>query len=210
MRWWAFWRRVQYGAGFLVILSVCTGVLYYKYIYQAPNCFDTVQNADERGVDCGGACVRMCAFELIPPKALWAESFKVIDGQYNAVAYIENRNANAGTPSLGYTLKLFDANGLIAERTSTTVLPPDSEYPVFEGRIMTGDRTPTRTTIEFDTDAVWLPGTSGRDQFSLEKRELTNADSKPKLTAELRNKSLDEAREVEIIATIFDTQGNPI
>ncbi len=210
MRWWAFWRRVQYGLGFFTILALIGVGMYYKYAYQAPTCFDGIQNTDEKAVDCGGSCTRICAFEVIPPKALWSESFKIIDGQYNAVAYIENRNERAGTPALKYTLKLFDAEGLITEREGVTVLPPDSEYPVFEGRIMTGDRVPTNTTIEFTGDTLWLPGEVGREQFTLEKRELVNVDTKPKLVAELQNKLLDEAQNVDIIATIFDTAGNPL
>lgn len=105
---------------------------------------------------------------------------------------------------------LFDDQGLITERKGATVLPPDSVYPVFEGRIMTGDRVPTKTTIEFENEIVWQPGEAGREQFTLEKRELTNADSKPRLIAQLRNTSLDEAKNVEVIATIFDASGNPL
>ncbi len=207
---WAFWRRVQYGIGFLCTFALIGTGLFYLYGYQTPNCFDGLQNADERGVDCGGSCRRICDFDIITPTALWSESFRVIEGQYNAVAYIENRNIGIGSPTLTYTFKLFDDQGLITERSGTTVLPPDSVYPVFEGRIMTGDRTPTKTTIEFTPDIVWLPGTVGREQFALERRELVNADSKPELTAQMRNTSLDEARDVEVIATIFDSAGNPL
>ena len=210
MRWWAFWRRVEYGIGFFVVFTLLTGGLYYSFGYKAPTCFDGIQNAEEKAIDCGGACMRVCKFEIITPTALWADSFKVLDGQYNAVAYIENRNVNIGTPALTYSFKLFDAKGLITERTGTTVLPPDSVYPIFEGRILTGDRTPVKTTIEFSDDVVWQAGEVGREQFALEKRDLINADSKPRLTAELRNNSLDEAQDVEIVATIFDVSGKPL
>lgn len=208
---WAFWRRVQYGTGFLCVSALIGTGLYFLYGYEEPNCFDGMQNADERGVDCGGSCTRICALDITMPTALWAESFRVIEGQYNAVAYIENRNVDIGSPSLRYTFKLFDSEGLITSREGTTVLPPDAtEYPIFEGRIMTGDRTPTKTTIEFTQDIAWLPGTVGREQFELERRELVNVDSKPELKAQMRNTSLDEARDVEIVATIFNSQGKPL
>ncbi len=207
---WAFWRRIQYGVALLCVLGLIGSGIYYTYIYEAPNCFDAVQNGEEKGIDCGGICQRICAFDIIAPKALWSESFKIVDGQYNAVAYIENRNKNIGSPELSYTFKLFDAEGLITERMGMTVLPPDSVYPIFEGRIMTGARVPTKTTIEFTSNMLWLPGTNGREQFMLEQRELVNADSKPRLTAKLRNTTLDEARDVEIIATIFDASRNPL
>lgn len=207
---WAFWRRVQYGAGFFFVLLLIGSSLYYRYGYEAPNCFDTFKNGDEKGIDCGGVCTRICSFEIIQPTILWSESFKVTDGQYNAVSYVENRNANIGSPAIHYTLTLSDSSGIIATREGVTVLPPDSVYPIFEGRIVTGTRVPTKTEITFNDDIVWLPGESGREQFMLEKRELINADSKPRLVAQLRNTSLDEAQDVEIIATIFDVRGNPL
>ncbi len=207
---WAFWRRVQYITGFLCIMTLIGVGLYFKYWYAAPSCFDGIQNADERGVDCGGVCERICAPDILLPQALWAQSFKVVDGQYNAVAYIENRNRDVGTPSFEYVFKIYDDAGLITERSGMTVLPPDGVYPLFEGRVQTGTRVPTRTTIEFKNDIVWLPATVGREQFVLERRDLLNADSRPRLTAQLRNTSLEETKNVEIIATIFDASGNPL
>lgn len=210
MRWWAFWRRVEYATGFFLVLAMISGGLYFIYGYKAPSCFDGVQNGAERASDCGGACMRICKFDIVTPTALWADSFRVLDGQYNAVAYIENRNVSVGTPALSYSLKLFDDAGLITERTGVTVLPPDSVYPIFEGRILTGTRIPTKTTIEFSDDVVWQSIEMGREQFTLEKRDLIHADSKPRLTAELRNNSIEEAQDVEVVATIFDASGRPL
>lgn len=207
---WAFWRRVYYGTGFLVVLILIGVGLYYAYGYKAPTCFDGTMNGAETGVDCGGACERICEASIIPPYIKWAQSFKIVDGQYNAVAYVENKNKDIGTPELKYIFRLYDADGVIVEKEGKTVLPPDSIYPIFEGRIMTGTRIPTKTTIEFVGETEWLPGETGREQFNLEKRELVNADSLPRLTAQLYNTSLDEAKDVEVVATIFDASGNPL
>lgn len=210
IRWWAFWRRVQYGTAYTVILSLLVFGLYMKYGYVAPNCFDGIQNGDEHGVDCGGACVRICAFEVQPLRVMWVEAFKIMNGQYNVVAYVENPNPTTGTPELHYTFKLYDTQGLITEREGVTTMPIDGTYPLFEGRVMTGDRVPTRTELVFSDDVVWLPGSIGTDQFSLIKRELTGADTTPRLTAQVENTALDEARDVEVVATIFDSNKKPL
>jgi hypothetical protein len=146
---WAFWRRIQYAIGALAILTLLSIGIYYQYVYKAPNCFDLIQNGTETGVDCGGSCQRICEASIIPPLIQWSQSFKIVDGQYNAVAYVENKNKDIGTPELKYIFRLYDADGLIVEREGKTVLPPESVYPIFEGRVMTGTRIPTRTTIEF-------------------------------------------------------------
>lgn len=209
-RWWAFWRRVQYGLGFLVLFGLIGAGLYFGYWYTPPSCFDGVMNGVERGIDCGGSCSRVCSADIVAPSVTWAESFRIVDGQYNAVAYIENRNAGVGTPQIGYTFRLFDAEGLITERKGTTQLPPHGSYPLFEGRISTGTRIPTRTELELDNDAVWLPVVASSAQFTVLMHALASADSAPRLTAEVRNEDLERIRDVEVVATIFDSKKKPL
>lgn len=207
---WAFWRRVQYFSFFGFIALLVLGYLYFNYLYTAPTCFDGKQNGDELGIDCGGGCERICAADVNAPSVLWARSFKIADGQYNAVAYVENRNRTAATPELAYTFSLYDAQGLIVERTGTASLPPDSVYPIFEGRILTGGRIPTRTFLDIEAPEVWIPAPESRDQFSVVERTLSGADLLPRLEAVVRNNRLEEAQDVEVVATIFDKERNAL
>lgn len=208
---WAFWRRVQYGGGLLAILVLVGVFIYVRYGYVAPTCFDRIMNGTEQGVDCDGSCARICAFNVTMPTVVWVESFQIVDGQYNAVAYVENSNAALGTPSLAYTFSLYDDAGLIVEQQGSTVLPPRGVYPIFEGRIRTGERVPTRTTITFQTDdTVWLRATSDANLFTLINRNLAGVDSAPRLTAALRNNGLAEMRDIEVVATIFDSAKRPL
>lgn len=210
MRRWAFSRQVQYGTGFGLFWVIVFSVIYFNYFYVAPTCFDKNQNGEEVGIDCGGACTRICAFQVIPPAATWARSFRVGDSHYNAVAYIENKNRVAASPEVSYTFSLHDANGLITERKGTTILPPDSVYPVFEARIDTQGRVPTQTFITIDPVELWLPATVGRDQFTITDRRLLDADAKPRLETKIRNNALTAADKVEVVATIFDANGNAL
>lgn len=207
---WAFWRRVQYGTGFGAFWAAVFTFVYFMAFYAPPTCFDNQQNGDERGVDCGGACTRICAFDVTAPTVQWARSFEVTSGQYNAVAYVENRNLTAASPAVPYSMKLYDAEGLIAERTGTTILPPDSVYPIFEARINTNGRVPTQTFLELGEATMWVPATAGREQFTVNSRSLTSADARPRLEASLTNNDLVEAQNVEVVATIFDARGNAL
>jgi len=209
-RFWAFWRRVQYGTGYLVILALLIVGGYYKYLYTPATCFDNILNGDELGVDCSGSCTRICSFAVSPPIVAWAKSFKITDGQYNAVAYVENKNQGIGAPAIEYIFKLYDKDGLITERRGTTVLPPDSTYPIFEGRIDTGEREPTETTLELTPVELWLPSTFTRSQFKTVNILLLGADARPRLNVTLSNTSVTEAKDVEVVATIFNSQGVPL
>lgn len=207
---WAFWRRMMYGSGFLVLFAVVTAGLFFLFGYQEPTCFDESKNGIEAGVDCGGSCVRICSADTLPPTERWVRAFRITEGLYNAVAYVDNRNLTAGVAELAYTIRLYDRDGLITERKGTTTFAPKSLVPIFEGRIETGKRVPTQTTITFDQNPLWVPATLGGVQFKTERRTLTGADTQPVLRAALKNESLDEANDVEVVATIFDTQGNAL
>lgn len=209
-RKWAFWRRVQYGTGFASFWMVVFTIIYMVYFYNPATCFDGSQNGDERGVDCGGACVRICAFDVATPRVEWARAFQITDNQYNAVAYVENRNREAAATEVPYVMKIYDNDGLITEREGVTILPPDSVYPIFEARIQTNGRTPTQTIVELGEATMWVPAERGREQFVVNSRRLTSADANPRLEAELYNASLLEARDVEVVATIFDARGNAL
>lgn len=209
-RTWAFWRRLQYGTGFGIFWILVFVFIYAQFLYVVPTCFDGMHNGAEKGVDCGGSCNRICAFEVAEPRATWVRSFRVTDGQYNAVAYIENTNRIAAAPKITYTFQLFDEKGLITERKGETILPPDSVYPIFEARINTGNRVPTQSFIVLDPVDVWLPAETGRDQFTITDRKLSGADASPRLEAKIRNNALTPADEVEVVATIFDASGNAL
>ncbi len=210
IRKWAFYRRVQYGTGFGAFWVIVVGLVYVTTFYAAPTCFDGRENGEERGTDCGGVCNRICVFDVTAPAVQWSRSFRVTDGQYNAVAYIENNNLTAASPEVPYTMSLYDSQGLITERSGTTILPPDSVYPVFEARIDTQGRVPTQTIMQLGDITTWIQSSAGREQFTVQSRKLTGADARPRLEAQIYNNALTSVREAEVVATIFDAQGNAL
>ena len=211
MRPWAMWRRLQYGVGFAVFWMVVGSLGYYLFIYTPGDCFDEVMNEDERGADCGGRCVRICASDVTAPQIVWADSFKIVDGQYNATAYVENKNAVAGTQALRYKFELYDGTKLVAERAGTTVLPPNSVYPIFEGRIYTSsDTTVTNTKLILEPVEIWQPAMLGREQFRTSNLNLLSPDASPRLEARIDNTELSRAEKIEVVATLFNTNGKPV
>lgn len=209
-RRWALKRRIQYGIGFFVSTMAMISLVYMGFFYEVANCFDGIKNGTESGVDCGGACVRMCTAEVIPPRIVWAKSFEIVPGQYNAVAYIENANVTASTPELGYTFELLSDGEVVATRSGVTVLPPNSVYPIFEGRVFTGGKLVTDTRLTLRPADLWLPANVGREQFRTSNIVLSQADTEPRLSVLFDNTALVPAKDVEIVATLFNELGEPI
>jgi Mg-chelatase subunit ChlD len=207
-RTWALKRRLIYGGGVMVFLLVLFAAFYATFIYKEPSCFDGLMNGAERGIDCGGACELVCSTDVLEPKVLWAQSFEIIPGVYNAVGYVENRNLTVGTEELAYSFKLTASDGTtIVEKKGTTFLPPDSVYPIFEGRIDTQGRQPARTFLTLAPVSRWEEFTSTRGQFTVGERALRDVDARPRLDAKIINNALTDSREVEVVATIFDQKG---
>jgi len=210
-RRWAFWRRFQYVTGLFSVLGMVSVLIYFMVFYSAANCFDGIQNGDETVVDAGGNCVRLDPTTVIPPTLVWAKSFEVAEGQYNAVAYVENANQTAATPALEYTFQLLNKDVIVAERSGVTVLPPNSAYPIFEGRIFTdAQQVVTQTRLLLAPAKDWRPASIGRDQFRSIDIELIGADTRPRLNVEIENNELTSAQDVEVVATIFNTLGEPV
>lgn len=211
IRPWAFWRRVQYLTGLFLVIGMAGVLIYFTNFYEEPNCFDGLMNGSETGIDCGGGCVQICAAELLPPRIVWTDSFQITGRQYNAVAYVENPNQTAGTPVLEYTFELFSRGVKVGERSGKTILPPNSIYPIFEGRVnVEGDEPVTETRITLEQSDLWLPSSVERDQLRSVDIELTGADSRPQLKVEIENTTLVSAENVEVVATIFNENGSPV
>lgn len=208
------WAKRRRGIILGVFASICLLFLtsvYFNNFYTAPNCFDGKENGSEAGRDCGGSCVRICAFEVLPPKVVWTNSFKINEGQYNSVAYIENPNQFAGSPEMKYTFILKNGEEVVAERSGMTILPPNSVYPIFEGRIFTADGAPiTETEIRIEPPELWQPARLGAEQFRTRDISITNSDVRPRLDVTLQNTSIESAKDIEIVATIFNSEGEPV
>lgn len=208
---WAFWRRTVYGSAVgALLLLLCVGI-YFAYFNAPPTCFDGKKNGDERGVDCGGVCTQICTPDVEAPRVIWADAFSITDTTYNAVAYVENRNIDVGTPEVRYTFTFFDERGTeIATRQGTTFLPPDSVYPIFEGRIDVGGQRIARTFLTLESVDNWRIATVSRDAFEVRERTLQNVDSTPRLDTTIFNTTFNDEEEVEVVATIFDRAGNAL
>ncbi|MBX9765235.1 hypothetical protein K2X83_01180 [Patescibacteria group bacterium] len=150
---WATKRQLFYALIVLGVLLVAVVVLWFAFFYRAPTCSDGKMNQNEEGVDCGGKCSKVCESPAV--SALWARSVKVADGVYHAVAMVRNPATDAGTTNLPYTFYLYDVdNILVAQRSGSMILEPGETVPLLETNIVTRERTPTKTFVEFG-QALW-------------------------------------------------------
>src|SRR5688500_12187120 len=129
---WAGRRRIIYLTGtILFFVVVIGGPITYKILSVKPTCFDGKQNGGETAPDKGGSCLVLVEGRITPYGVMWARSFEVRNGAFDAVGYIENPNPSAGVERAQYHMGLYDSqNILVAERTGTTYIMPGGITPV--------------------------------------------------------------------------------
>lgn len=208
---WAGRRRATYFGSAVVAFVIVIGVPFFLYVYEASTCFDGSRNGSELGVDCGGACERLCSFQASDPVTRWSRVFEVTPSNYNAVAYVENPNPKAAALDAPYVFRLFDEAGLlIVERRDTTFLLPNRVTPIFIADINTGNRVPAQAFFEFIDELEWYRAEDIGGNLVIADRVLSHPESAPRLDATLENASPNEFKNIDIIAVIFGTDGNAV
>mgnify|MGYP001592824462 CR=1 FL=1 len=99
---WSTRRQLIILSVIIVIVLAALGFFSLPYILKAPTCTDSQQNQREAGVDCGSPCAKICVSQVNELKILWSRPFKVTDGVYDALAYVENQNFDAALKKIIY------------------------------------------------------------------------------------------------------------
>ncbi len=208
---WASRRRAIYLIGVFVFLGLVFSVPILSRFYKPASCSDGKRNQGETAPDKGGPCILLDERALAPVSPLWARSFNVRPGVYNAVAYIENANENAGVRAIHavhYRFGMYDSkNILVAERTGSTLILPGSITPIFEANINAGNREIAHTYFEFTESFVWERVNNPAKAITMSNREVSNADSEPRVVATAENTSVTPVSDASFVVVIFDPRG---
>ncbi|MFA6158628.1 MAG: hypothetical protein WC763_03330 [Candidatus Paceibacterota bacterium] len=207
---WSNTRKYGYLTALIASIVIFVGVPTLLLLYRAPTCFDGKQNGGESGIDCGGACAKLCLADFAAPHILWSYSTRVAPGVFNAVAYVQNPNQSVQASSMRYLFRLYDDQGLlVAQRTGSAFIPAGQRLAVFEGGIQTGSRSPAKTTFEFTSDPEWRAGqpfTSLRVTFV----DIATSTS-PSAEVRVENQALDRGfSDITAILVLYDKDDNRV
>lgn len=207
---WASRRRTSYTLGVILFFAVVIGgPLAYWYLSVPPTCSDGIQNQGETSPDKGGPCFVLDESSLQQYALLWARSFRVRDGSYNAVAYIQNPNKEAGVRAARYRFGLYDAqNVLVAEREGTMYIMPGATTPVIEARIDAGNRIVAHTYFEFTAPFTWERMKNNALAISVSNKDISNIAEAPRLSALTQNNAVVAQQDISFVAVVFDPAGN--
>src|SRR3989344_5366408 len=155
---WASRRKAVYFWSAVLLLTAVSFLIFWKYWYQTPTCFDGLQNGDENGIDCGGSCELVCSMQAqAPVQRSDPRVFKVMDNIYSVLTYVENHNVNFEAPSVPYKFKIYDdKNKLLYEREGVTIFPKNKTVAIFEGNMLIPSGVPKKAEIELPKSISWI------------------------------------------------------
>jgi hypothetical protein len=155
----------------------------------------------------------MCKEDVSSPVIIWSRAFPVIENNYNLVAMVENRNKNSGVLSASYEFLAYDINNkLLGRREGKTFIPPNQRFAIFESRFYAGDNTIKSVTFKFTTPLVWVKKIPTLQTLPIRVNNIVFNDDKdtPNLSATIVNNSIYNIPEFEVIAILYDIDGNAI
>lgn len=210
---WASRRQFKYFSIVVVFFALILFLFVAPIIFKKSTCTDGKQNGDETGIDCGGSCSLMCKSDISAPVVLWSRAFPVISSNYNLVAFIENRNKNAGVVSASYEFRIYDNNNiLIGRREGTTFIPPNQQFAVFEPRFDSGQNQIKSVTFDFIQPLVWIKKSSTLQTLPIHVNNINFDNNKdtPTLSAVINNDSIYDLPEFDVVAILYDINHNAI
>jgi hypothetical protein len=195
-----------------ILFGTPTGIYVYKKLQKPDSCFDGMKNQNERGVDCGGICKIAC-FENVKqdPDIQWSRAYYVAPGIYNLVAYIQNPNIDYISKPTKYIFKVYDEkNVLITTREGIIGIPTSKIFPIFEPTISTNNAIPRIVTFEFTEPVTLIEYFGNKPELEVVEQKLSRQDTSPKLDVKIVNKTLNTYKNVEVIAIMYDEEGNGV
>jgi len=204
---WSGRRQLLYYAVGIVIASMLFFAGWQAFLTRQPTCTDNIKNGGEMGVDCGGACARLCAEEARSPNVLWSRAFRAGAQTYSAAAYVENRNQGVGAKNVPFSFQLFDdKNELVVEREGVVDLPPVGIIPIIVPTVDVGTRAVARTLFKFTAMPQWQRvSADALPQVRITQQQLA-ADG-TRLSALIINDGFTDIRNLTVAGVVFDTAG---
>lgn len=214
MSQWARKRKRKILIAIGLILLIVSALIFIRVTDIEPTCVDGIQNGTETGTDCGGDCIRQCREESRGLIVWWERPFKVANGVYNTVAYIENQNLYSGLQEMQYEFRLYDKENILVTEPirGTTFVEPNKRSAIFESGINTGENESFSVFFRILSIQDWknVPSDFSYDLFNVGEPILTNQDTAPKLSASVENKTFFSFDDIPVIAILFNQEDNAI
>jgi hypothetical protein len=208
---WSTKRQLLYGGGVIASIGLIIAGGAFLFLHRSPTCSDGVKNGMETGIDCGGACQKICTADALLPIVLWSKVFNISGDLYTAVANVQNPNVNSKNSKAQYSFKIYDENGkMLIEKVGQTSIPKNKTFAIFEPGIILKDVHPQSVDFTFTSFSSWEKDAKIEPQLSLTHLPLADVATLPRIQGSISNNSFEDVSRVELNAFLLDDKENVI
>lgn len=208
---WASRRQFVIIASIVAIIFALLATLVFAVMYEKPTCSDGLQNGEETGIDCGGACAYLCLAEVEKPVVRFVRPFSPQPGRYDVIAYLDNRNPALAAKNVRATVELYDeARVLLGTKEVSVDIPAGATTPVYIPEAYRGDKTVSQAFLALEESSLKFYAPKDRHRVpTVTSIETQNTDA-PRISAKVENVSAYPVYDIRPVATVFDITGNAI
>lgn len=207
---WASIKRFQISSVGLLLVAIAAAGPFYFWLSKPATCVDGKHNGVERGIDCGGECAYMCMADVSAVTAKFIKAFSPSTARTDVIVYIENSNS-AYTDALPYVVTLYGRSNEEIVSYSGSIALSKGITPLYLPKLYVGDAEVARAFIDFDTkSARWQESAPLEKTIVVESQALTQNTQTPKLQVVLHNTSVQRAQEMQVVATLFNSDNNVV
>jgi hypothetical protein len=223
-------KQLLYGVLYLIFWIGIGSGIYFHYIKPAPSCFDTIQNQNEEGIDCGGVCGNECipTLQSIKANTVWALPLTLVNppktstssaflatstpdsSRITLLAEVRNPNPDYGAAGFNYTFTLYDTAGnqITSFPGSSYIYGAEVKYLALPNLELPA----SSPTVQSATLTITQPSWKKTSLFAKPAVavNLRGVDTNGTFTVqgEVSNKEAVPLH-VDLIAIFYDTAGNP-
>jgi hypothetical protein len=209
-------RRVVIVSVFLSVNALFFWGVYFVFFRVTPTCFDTRQNQNEQGIDCGGVCANAC-IEVAIGKDFQTKELVFVPGGtnlYDVLGKVSNDNDEIGASTFRYTFELKDGSGrVLATRSGQSFILPHQEKNLIESNLETTG-VPTAVTLTY-SEVVWERASGYQEVprvsiYQKQYGQVTDGFGFSAATGLLTNESPYDFRSIVIDVIVRDSRGVPL
>lgn len=191
----------------------------YPYFNKPATCSDFKQNADEKGIDCGGSCSKICLKEIIPLEVKFSRAVESEPALFDLIALVENRNKDKSPEGsqMDYIFKIYDKSGqLIKSVPGSTHLPVGQTFPIISQNVYMdfGESGNYVSKVILDFPSAYSSWVSTNEVYTssfikVENTEfIQNKNNISQLIVSYKNMTKALFRDIEVKVLLYGEDGN--
>ncbi len=206
-------KQLIYGVAYLAIIALLATGVYFAFFRPSAGCDNGRRDANEEGVDCGGACSLVCLpSDLRPIVVESASVFTPLPNRVSALIKIKNPNANLAARNLPYALNLVDAGRKAVRTVQGTTFLYGGEIKYIAAYVEAASSAKIVTVEAKLGNPEWAKTDDfRRPEIILQSRTTSAGTTETRVSGRIANRDTVAFGEVKVLAIFYGSaQGKPI